>query len=71
MSNYFSDKSAENYIKEAIDGFMRDPPDTDYQSGYLAALLVIQKEAFEPRTSPTRAMRIEGNRVSLKRISQR
>lgn len=37
----------ERYVQEAIAGFERDPPDTDYQRGYLAALLVIQKEAFE------------------------
>lgn len=48
MSNvvHFSEKSAERYIEQAIAAFVRDPPDNDYQRGYLEALLVVQREAF-------------------------
>lgn len=51
MSNvvHLSEKSAEQYIEQAIAAFMRDPPDTDFQRGYLEALLVVQREAFNPQ----------------------
>lgn len=45
----FNDRLAEKYIRKAIALFERDPPDTEYQRGYLDALLVIQREAFDPR----------------------
>ena len=48
---HFSEKSAERYIKQAIAAFVRDPPDSDFQRGYLEALLVVQREAFNPRAS--------------------
>ncbi len=35
------------YIEKAIRGFIADPPDTDYQRGYLAALLVVYREAMD------------------------
>ncbi len=34
---------AENYIKEALDSFERDPADSDYQKGYEAALKELKK----------------------------
>lgn len=34
------------YVKAAIEGFENDPPDTNYQEGYLAALKVIWSEAL-------------------------
>lgn len=48
MSNvvHFSEKSAERYIQQAIEAFVRDPPDSDFQRGYLEALLVVKREAF-------------------------
>lgn len=51
MSNvvHFSEKSAERYIEQAIAAFVRDPPATDFQRGYLEALLVVRREAFNPR----------------------
>jgi hypothetical protein len=45
----FNEKSAERYIQQAIAAFMSDPPDNDYQRGYLECLLVVQREAFNPR----------------------
>ncbi|MBX9910832.1 MAG: hypothetical protein K2Z25_19270 [Beijerinckiaceae bacterium] len=35
------------YIEAAIRGFLADPPDTDYQRGYLAALVVVYGEAMD------------------------
>ncbi|HEX8400491.1 MAG TPA: hypothetical protein VF628_02180 [Allosphingosinicella sp.] len=35
------------YIERALDGFGADPPDSDHQKGYLAALLTVRFEAFE------------------------
>lgn len=37
---------ARQYIEEAIVGFLADPPGNAYQSGYLAALLAVHREAF-------------------------
>ena len=38
---------AEQYIREAIDLFLKDPPDTDFQRGYLCALVNVALEGFE------------------------
>lgn len=35
------------YVEEAIEGFVKDPPDTAFQRGYLEALLVVWEEALE------------------------
>ena len=37
---------ASNYVKRALEGFLTDPADTDYQRGYLAALLVLYREGL-------------------------
>jgi hypothetical protein len=34
------------YIKSGVDGFLTDPLDTDFQRGYLAALLGVAEEAL-------------------------
>jgi hypothetical protein len=39
-------KSVEEYVLEAICSFHHDPPDNEFQFGFLAALLVIHKEAL-------------------------
>lgn len=36
----------ETYMREALDGFANDPPDTDFQEGFLAALMVFANEAM-------------------------
>jgi hypothetical protein len=38
--------NVEEYIKDSIQTFLVDPPDTDAQWGYLSALLVVAKEAL-------------------------
>jgi hypothetical protein len=40
------DKTIERYIERAIDRFLADPPDSDFQRGYFEALLVIYREAM-------------------------
>jgi hypothetical protein len=47
-----SDSAAARYVQEAIESFVKDPPDSAFQRGYLSALLVIWKEAFD-RTEPS------------------
>ena len=47
--NYVSLANVEEYVRGAIQGFAGDPPDSDYQSAYLAALLVIAQEALGHR----------------------
>lgn len=34
------------FIVRAIEGFLADPPDSDYQRGYLAALVNIYREGM-------------------------
>ena len=36
----------EEYVTEAVQMFLLAPPDTDFQCGFLAALLVVAKEAL-------------------------
>jgi len=38
-----------DYLTEAFDLYRKDPPDTDFQKGYLAALLEVASEiGLEP-----------------------
>lgn len=39
-------QSAETYMRQALDLFAKDPPDTPFQEGYLAALIVFANEAM-------------------------
>lgn len=34
------------FLMAAIEGFLRDPPDSDFQAGYLSALLVVYREGL-------------------------
>lgn len=40
------------YLEAMLSSFVNDPPDTDYQRGYLAALLDVSKDngIFGPQT---------------------
>lgn len=42
----FDGARARTYIERAVEGFLKDPPDSDYQAGYLAALLAVWEEAI-------------------------
>jgi hypothetical protein len=46
------------YIERAIDGFLADPPDSDFQRGYLAGLLNIYREGLN-RPEDTRIIAAE------------
>jgi hypothetical protein len=35
------------YLEQAIDSFLHDPPTSDYQRGFLAALLMVYREGLE------------------------
>ena len=39
-------ESVESYVATALHGFVKDPPDSDFQSGYLAALKAVATEAM-------------------------
>jgi hypothetical protein len=39
----------EEYVTRAVQTFLADAPDTDFQRGFLAALLVLAEEALELR----------------------
>jgi hypothetical protein len=56
----FNEKAAQRYLKQAIAQFAADPPDTDFQRGYLEALLTVQHEAFNPRANATPSSGSEG-----------
>jgi hypothetical protein len=45
----YSPAYVDEYVRSAVHGFVGDPPDSNYQSGYLAALLVIAQEALGHR----------------------
>src|SRR5262249_27547658 len=38
--------NVEEFVRTAIQGFVNDPPDSDFQCGYLGAMLVVAKEAI-------------------------
>ena len=40
----FDAERASRYLERAMWGFLGDPPDSDYQRGFLAALLVVYRE---------------------------
>lgn len=42
----FNDHKHEAYIMSTIDGFLNDPPESDYQRAYLAAMIAVVKETF-------------------------
>jgi hypothetical protein len=42
----FDDRRAAHYLIRTIEGFLSDPPDTEYQRGYLSALIAIYHEAL-------------------------
>lgn len=36
----------QRYLDASIDLFMRDPPDSDFQRGFMSALIVLYREAL-------------------------
>lgn len=42
----FDAERASRYIEESFNLFLMDPPDSDYQRGFLASLLVIYREGL-------------------------
>ena len=45
--------SVEDYVSSSVKSFLGDPPDSDFQCGFLSALLVIAKEALGQRMDMT------------------
>lgn len=44
---------ARDYVRSSLEGFLLDPPDSDFQRGYMAALKAVAKEAMDhPPTDP-------------------
>lgn len=42
----FDAERASRYIEQAFAGYLRDPADSDFQRGYLAALLTLYREGL-------------------------
>lgn len=42
----FDAEKASKYIQQALAGFINDPADSDFQRGYLAALLTVYQEGL-------------------------
>jgi hypothetical protein len=42
----FDAEKASRYIERAFAGYLNDPADSDYQRGYLAALLTLYREGL-------------------------
>jgi hypothetical protein len=49
----------DRFIMDAIVGFLNDPPDSDFQTGYLAALTVIYREGLRRGHDDARLLRAE------------
>ena len=47
---YVKPATVEEYVLSSVETFLNDPPDTDYQRGFLAAMLVLAEEALGLRT---------------------
>ena len=47
------------YVIDAIAGFISDPPDSDYQEGYLAACLAIYREGIGRGQNDARVIKAE------------
>jgi hypothetical protein len=50
----FDAEKATRYIEQALIGFINDPADSDFQRGYLAALLTIYEEGLGKGTGDDR-----------------
>jgi hypothetical protein len=46
VEKYAKPANVEEYVRSAVQGFLGDPPDTEFQRGYLASLLVLAEEAL-------------------------
>ena len=42
----FNERGVGAYVIEALEGFLNDPPDSDFQFGYLSALCAVYREAL-------------------------
>lgn len=42
------------FLVDAIEGFLKDPPDTEYQQGFLAALCLIWREGINGNPNDAR-----------------
>lgn len=42
----FDAEKASRYVEQAFAGYLRDPADSDFQRGYLAALLTLYREGL-------------------------
>lgn len=56
----FEARRAAPTLMEQIEGFLRDPPDTDFQCGFLAALLAVYKETMGKGGGDARIIAAEG-----------
>jgi len=46
----FDSMRVRKYLDHAINGFLNDPPDSEYQAGFLGAVCVIYREALNNTT---------------------
>ena len=44
-----ADTSAEEYVRSSVHTFLSDPPDSEFQAGFLGALLVIARDVLGQR----------------------
>jgi|GEM_PF-5575471 len=52
-------RRVEPYLISTIDGFLGDPPDSDFQRGYLSAMLAVYREAVGRGQSDARVIAAE------------
>jgi hypothetical protein len=60
----FDGARVDSYIMRAVQGFLNDPPDDEFQRGFLSALVVVYREGLSGRRTDARI-------VAADRLSQR
>lgn len=60
----FDAEKASRYLEQAMFGFLGDPADSDYQRGFLAALLVVYREGVGKGASDDRLKLLDAQTIA-------
>jgi len=55
----FDAEKASRYLERALFGFLRDPADSDFQRGFLSALLIVYREGLNKGSDDDRLTLLE------------
>jgi hypothetical protein len=77
IEEYVKPANVEGYVRSAVKGFVSDPPDSDFQRGYLAAMLIVAEQALghrldlPPTPKPTRCKNSKEVAINAREITLR